>query len=700
MYQNRNQGLPYNPPFVVPIVTTPELQQMSPFITGITMLEIESNAGKNATRAFFSDTCQRDQNFFGMIVQMVADLTDMSIADMHGRRGIDPESIAAEAAKNICAMQTSLLAFQNQNAFPNLSPSLVNDIQKNVQNWQNLEQELLRYTTYRDQQLRGWNNQQSGWGGGNQSIATRNSGGGWGSQTSTGFGGGGSNFGGGGSNHLSLGVSGNASLPTTPGNPYSMAIGNQDTGRGSSYGSAIASKANPSLGQAREVSFEGDKVTFDFNKRNLDSTPDNKENNGMNIGSKFPEMNWGQRNVVETPKPTYGSETKREWDNVSIEGFEVRPAYQAPEWKLSFNAKRPYRLCYDPAKHLLFKARDLNGQIGEFLKEWNPSMDYMRHELNDDLRKRAREEQQRDTSKIWTQISGLRQLPEFPLAVAEPEDVLNEESRKELLEPGTLATYDDLIYVRDLSDVEEVLLAELGSTQYFRFANKPFEVYVDLCDHHIVPMGTTMHVRSLAGQATLGTLAKSLGDMREKLGEKLFGVIDKRLAAEVSFIMTNRLGLTGWSIDSFMDDMLDLEQLIKDRYDEDLWLTLMGQARKVIDGALSVMTEEEVAVYATSESLREIQEEDEYLVFIARSSITYVPYRQDELAMTINEGGLIREDLYPKTHEALKSIIDRTNTESKHPTVRRYLMTSEGKLHCLTRGLLGNDDSLLLYPVK
>lgn len=69
-------------------------------------------------------------------------------------------------------------------------------------------------------------------------------------------------------------------------------------------------------------------------------------------------------------------------------GIEIRLAHKSP-WEVTIGDMNPYRLLNDPEHFVMFHVKFPDGVVLEHNVKWTPQMEYARHELNDELRRRA-----------------------------------------------------------------------------------------------------------------------------------------------------------------------------------------------------------------------------------------------------------------------------------------------------------------------
>lgn len=704
MYQT-TQGPP-----PVSVIVGPFLQNYIPLITQATINELVSKSGMNAVRAAFNQRCQQDQAFFARLVQMVADHADMVVSQAGGQTNI-PDQIARSAV-DICALQASVFAYSNQQMFPGIDPATASGITRAVGLWENLAMQLAQFSEQRARGLASqqhWGNQSNNWGQpaipnpanrgyGGQPVAPhvqQHAGGygtgpfvpaGWNSQPPP---------------PPTGGIS-NGGMMFHAGNPLSLT------------GETPSTSPLTSVSEITEISSEPSKPMQMLSEQQVRPFATQQ---AQPMKTNFPVMRPLAAaaatpltsTAVSTPAQNYTApantnatiSTERGWDEIRIEDRVVRPAFMATDWRRTFSSSNPYGYIYQPSTHLLMLCKDANGNITENLKSWDSTMEYLKHELNPDLRAKVQDQLRKESDKVWTLVGQVKFAKTYPFGVAEPNLVLNEENREEFFNQEDLEICPEFVKARTLEDGINSVRMDQGLRQANNLSGSVYEYYIDLNRPVLAGLGDLSTVENLAAEVSLPVVLKHLQENTSSLDQTLLRVIDQRLAAEISFHLAHSLGLRGWAISSFIGDFDELKQLIDSRYGEELWFELAGLYQTIISRALSVKTGDSLRDFLEYEG-RELADDEDLVVFSDNVSVTELGISSDRMSLTIDEGGLLRSSIYPESYEALKGILDRLNMAKNAPAFsRHYLRTSDGKLYYLMRPYLGlKDAGVLIYPVK
>lgn len=131
--------LPHRPPFVAQIDSLPEMQQHAGYITGLTMHEIQSKANANQARQmlFFAMTQQQWQNtLFLALAGEVADYAAYILSANQGR--VQPYNAIQMAVTELCSMHAAKIAAGHPGLYQSLSPTAQQDANNKLLAYQNL----------------------------------------------------------------------------------------------------------------------------------------------------------------------------------------------------------------------------------------------------------------------------------------------------------------------------------------------------------------------------------------------------------------------------------------------------------------------------------------------------------------------------------------------------------------------------------
>ncbi len=738
-------GLPHQPPFVVPINGSPELQSLAPLVTGYVLLEINQQAGKNELRSFFfnlaSDNGYQNQ-FLQQLTQATADLSEYYILQQR----LQPEQAVRMAASDVCSTMVAVVAQQFQQGLQQyITQQQVNDLNGLLHKHQQIQQMLQQF-----------HNPNPGYGGYQQPMMQGGAPGyntGYGNRGAGGYPPGGFHRGGAGTMGPRIGghqpyTPRPGAMPTHTGynpnysaGPRGQVVGGDmwRMGGGPSYGNPETETARVGMGMGRRrAGAVVDEVEFAPNNTPQRHIPIVAEPEPVQTYEpvQASEINWGKPRVDsgvrtvapaveeeinifaplptrEEPRAQYVSlSSDREWPKVADplrpydemlleDGSVVKPALTSG-WKVTLNQERPYPLVYDYNKYVLFHVRRPDGTVTEILNERNDDMSYLDNELDPALRAQARDRQNQERTTVvepvWKLADKMRPLQANSSVVApvEPEPV---EDGAEVEAPAP-AVVDGIAIAHSLAEAQIKAQLTAGKDKRVDLSTMPIEYYFDLISTVNTDQNHSYTVRSLDSLTSFEVLKTKLLEVQDQLGEAVFGAIDTRLTAAINEAMDKNLSLDGWKIDSFVGDYDELIAALNNTCGAYMTDALKDHARKIIGSSLAVLAGDSYKRYLKEVGAEESEEMagTTFLLFRDRCSVTQVPWTQADLSLVIGEGGLIPEAQSAELHKAVAEIFERTPDE---PVVfaRRYLLTSDRKRLEIRKGFLGQN-SYLLYPAE
>jgi len=744
-------GLPYQPPFVVPVNGSPELQGLAPMVTGFLLLELNQQAGKNELRSFFfnlaSDNGYQNQ-FLQQLIQATADLAEYYILQQR----LQPEQAVRMAAGDVCSTMVAVVAQQFHAGLQQyITPQQANDLNALLQKHHQIQQMLQQFHNPQPQMNYGGFQQPMPVGGYNTGYGARGPGG----YPPGGFHRGAATTAG---PRIGGGMGGGYS-PRPGAMPVHGAPGgyNPNMQRGQVVGGDMwrmggPAFANPETETARVGMGMGrrragpvvDEVGFAPNGQDLNNPqprhhvpimaepapePAAPAQNAQ-VSWGLPSGNNGVRTVAPVavveeenifaqlptraePSSQYVSlSSDHEWPKVADplrpydemlleDGSVVRPALTSG-WKATLSAEQPYPLVYDYNKFVLFHVRRPDGTITEILNERKDDMSYLDNELDPALRAQARERQAQGRTEVvepvWKLADKMRPLQAKSSVVApvDPEPVDDGAE----VEAPTPAVVDGIAIAHSLAEAQIKAQLIAGKDKRVDLSTMPIEYYFDLISTVNTTQNHSYTVRSLDSLNNFEVLKTKLLEVQDQLGDVVFKAIDGRLTAAINEAMEKNLSLEGWKIDTFVGDYEELIGALNNTCGSYMTDALKDNARAIIGSSLAVLAGDSYKRYLKEVDAEESEElaGTTFLLFRDRCSVTQVPWTLADLSLVIGEGGMIPETQMPELHKAVAEIFERTPDE---PVVfaRRFLLTSDRQRLEIRKGFLGQN-SYLLYPAE
>ncbi|QVD49358.1 hypothetical protein LUCX_288 [Xanthomonas phage vB_XciM_LucasX] len=679
-----------NPPTVFRVDIDPELAELTPLFTGYVMDMVANMSQRNAARNMFYELAQSDNSILPEMAQDLATLTEFCVFTENTRPN-QIHSLLHELVQVVVNGYLVMAVEKFPEQFnPTISQDMVNDLEGYLSKYQQAMQQARNY-------VRGGGGRQpvGGRGYGNQSFQGGRSYGGNGGRTSYGGGGnaggswqpggGGRSYGGAatgrqGSRWDQVDDQGNLQAGTQGGHYNPTGMRYRPTGKG--MWAEEQNGRQPGAGGAR---FHGGggvgrqaRVTVDAPEQQAPMgrrgpvVPDNATVvDGITFVPAVPGRQWPK---VVNPE--------RRWDHILLDnGVQMRPAFNSP-WTLSFDPATPAVPYYDPGTEILFHVKEQD-KVTWKLFTWDNSMEYLKHEMDPNLRRREQELQQRKEGKVrpnWELAKDLRPTPSSPLATSEP---LNAETRAMEVKSVNDGNFMQTTSLADAVKKSSYKL-RVETPELFK---KPFELYVDRAV-------LTTEVNVDFGQMYEMTNAQSFQDLWSKMGDlesELLSAVDARITQGINQALKQNLSIPSLDIDSFYGDWADLRDVLLERYGEPVVEALESAAPEVIFRWLSHYEESEIEEVA---ALLDIEAEHKALIWSERTSVTCLPFSAADLNLPA-DGVMVSAAVNPEVYSTLLALMART-ADWPHVYFARYLTTNDGQVFSVVKGYL-NDEALMIY---
>lgn len=632
----------YNPPVVVNVNVEPELRPAIPLFSGYAIAALTDipNDHRGPGRELYRDIMQNDQNLFQEMVQILASATEYVLitnsGDPHNQRHVE-QAITTVLGTIIDGFYGVVIDrytrdFEQSGA---ISQQQYDDRIKVQRALQELVAEMDQFARGGQTQPRG----RGGWGAGGGTAT----GGGWGGNT-------GGNWG--------------AGNRATVSNDVRKAADQVFTAADGRRGTTTRDTDNFSSGGrvTRQVIKEPDQV---IHKPNFWE------------GRQFLPMMTGSTGYPLTLNP------KRPWDWVVArpDGLMIQPA-SSTTWKLTDKAGYTVRW-YDPQKAILMYLKDPEGKVTATALEREIDMNYLDHEQDPELRLMAKEEAMARDGKIqpaFALVDQIRPQPGRPLAELGPigsDDAIETEV---LSVPDTFELINN---VRAMYD-RNMLRLKVGEDPSQK---KAYEFYADVAELIAVVNPNLKLLGEMADQTDFGRLAALLtAALGRDEDREMAESANARMTEAINHALAVNMGLKGWSIDSFHEDIVGCIDLLGKHAGEQSAFVLTDSAVELIGATLAHFTAEEGhdGVYEALGMADAVKEDESLLIWRNRTSITRIPLTSHELGLPA-EARLIDQANFPAFYNACESIFNRT-PDVPVAFKNRYLALTDGKVYELVAG--------------
>lgn len=242
---------------------------------------------------------------------------------------------------------------------------------------------------------------------------------------------------------------------------------------------------------------------------------------------------------------------ERAYDTIySPGGVITRPAYQVPDWKVTRNDTFVYTQMIDPTKFIRFYTRWPDGVVQEKIVEITEMMDYLKHEIDADLRRGAERsvgEVRVTALKISNVITDMKDLAEVK------ELKLTDENVPVRLSVELQGTTD----MENEVEVRRYLRQELGLTKEDKLPSYEYKTtrthFLDIDQDGFDALLATLDSNDLQD------VAKDIAKLNRQgiLEPRVFNFINRRLTDEVNAFLRDSMSQE-IDIDDFVNDISEL----------------------------------------------------------------------------------------------------------------------------------------------
>lgn len=441
----------------------------------------------------------------------------------------------------------------------------------------------------------------------------------------------------------------------------------------------------------------------------------------------------------ELPQPEPKVVPNRPFDRIDAGATVIIPAHLAEGITRTWTMHRPYGFVYDVTEYLpAYSIEKEGGVVEQTLLEWTEEMDYLKHELNADLR--AREQRRLDAFSGKVQRFNFQSIQkvtrvdnEFMGKLDVPKEAYSWDLELTPVVETSFKEHDNNL-VADFIEYLGSVTARLTEKGEPGMRAQPIEMYIDrVGDAFAVPVEFADTVRLLKSSGTWSDLVGLMGDLSTVLDNEVMASLDVLATRLINAHLTEGLGLP-LTVDSLLGDWHDLVTSLRSSYGDDLLDMMEATASDYIRSGMRFMDSDLALTYTEAmnngEEIVEVDEvtveedeedledrvaallggdEDEPAVAdesisnveyeliypVRRISVTTMPIKLDHTDLNLDHGSQVSPVYLPKLHAGLKALLERT-VDSPVPYADRYLLTSDAKVLKVVRGCLV-EDSILLY---
>jgi hypothetical protein len=367
-------------------------------------------------------------------------------------------------------------------------------------------------------------------------------------------------------------------------------------------------------------------------------------------------------------------------------GVEIRPAYQvlaskeADKWKRTIGGDRPYAQLYDPNNYICFLAKWVDGIVKEVIVPIEPEMDYLKHEINEELRRKA-------MRPVGISVP----LPQY--AQSADNKVKSIEVTKQAIaegevEPEYLSPVSLEGYLTGTTDLENETMARKNVREALGLKADhptPPHEYISVKMHELDISEECF--RALFAFEKFTKPAEVVAGLKElvesgALPLRYFTFINERLTRSVNDFLRDSLSLDKVRISDYFVDAVDLGPYLTKKRGQEYEAVYVGNTQSLVARSMSVASEETDAGEGQP-PVKTYGIVDEYMNFQLG--------QPSEVLSNINlsdEACLISDKSHPNLVVAIRAMVQRAKELETVHRVRMRLISSDGFYYDIIIGKL------------
>lgn len=361
-------------------------------------------------------------------------------------------------------------------------------------------------------------------------------------------------------------------------------------------------------------------------------------------------------------------------------GIEIRLAHKS-NWDVVLGDEMPYHISVDPSQYVMFHVRFPDGTVKEKATEWTEQMNYARHELNDELRRKS----QRSNGIVVEMKVPVSTIGHDPITSDEVAMLVKDGDLKGVPEGPVILSqmYTGSTDMEIRAAVNEDM-AELLGVEFSTEVPMPPVEYVSLATHYLnIDEDVFNLLDELSKCGDLGRVALDLKDLAETgFDSSYYRFLNSRLTSSVNRFMRESMSLST-EIDDFANEATELMDYLATRKGEHYLNIIKAGAHDILRKAISV------------------ENTDGGYCVVDYNINFQLGWFLDELSsLNIHSGKpvLVSVHSHPTIIETLRGMIKRAGAENVNARKLR-LITADGAVLELIRGYLV-DKAMLLKLVK
>jgi len=366
-------------------------------------------------------------------------------------------------------------------------------------------------------------------------------------------------------------------------------------------------------------------------------------------------------------------------------GIEIRPAHHA-SWTRTEGDDQPYRTAYDAEQFIRFMAKWPDGNVKEVFVAVKPEMEYLLHEIRDELRMKAIQPKGVVVANMTGIIDADKDAKPIAVVRNEKDEHLDDEFE---MSPVVLDTclysgseLDDekeaKLIVRKMLDIADT--DPVPAHEYRSYRLHPLDVD-ELCQEAL------MNLKEYKSFEAAAVKLQSLLD-ENYLPIRYFRFLDKRLTGAVNQYLKDSMGVKAIAIESFVTDIKDLGPYLANKKGTSYQKILDGSVATILNKALTFGTNDEEDDQGESVSVFGVL--DQFINF----QVGWTEQDLENLEIS-DEAILLSGYTHPKVLNVVKGMISRANADGYLQSSKLRIISADGIYYEIIRGKLIENAVLL-----
>lgn len=373
----------------------------------------------------------------------------------------------------------------------------------------------------------------------------------------------------------------------------------------------------------------------------------------------------------------------RKYDEIHAPGgVLIKPAHKT-KWKRTAGDDQPYSALYNPQKYMLFYVRWPDGVVKEKLAEITPDMEYLRHEIDDILRRRAL----KPDGIMVPSTRGIVDNDEPPVPLQEQV----EKTLDEHLDDIQLATpvLLDMVFTAstNMENEQEARNTVIKRLQLDTQDPVPAHEYVTMCFHPMeISEECYLALQGFKDYRTFEMGARKLKLLLESglLSLRYYRFLNDRLTKGVNTFLRDCLSISKTYIDDFVSDIEALPEHLASTRGREVKTVLESSADTLFARYLNMASEE--------------SDEDGIVYGVVDEAVNFQLSWSEADLVSLNierEPVLVSKASHPKVTQVIKGMVERASAAGAIRRRQMRLITADGVYLEIVLGRLVKDAVLL-----